>query len=98
MISTKVLALLVGSSVYAEEQLDLANMPWMDKGETPEIRAQALVHAMNITEKASMLRGRGSDRPYSGHTAAIERVGIPQINVNDGPQGFRTDKKGGLST
>jgi hypothetical protein len=39
MISKKVLALLVGSSVYAEEQLDLANMPWMDKGETPEKRA-----------------------------------------------------------
>jgi beta-glucosidase len=74
------------------------DMPWMNKDLSPEERAHKLVAAMNFTEKASMTRGRSSNLPYTGHTAAIPRVGIPQLNCNDGPQGFRTDEHPGTST
>ena len=55
---------------------------------------------MNFSMKASMVRGRGSDSvgTFTGHTLAIPEVGIPQINCNDGPQGFRSDYNPGTST
>jgi hypothetical protein len=49
----------------------------MDKTKTPEERASLIVKAMNWTEKASLVRGRGSVLPYTGHTLAIERLGVP---------------------
>jgi hypothetical protein len=62
--------------------------------ETPEQQAQEILDKMNFSMKASMVRGRGSDvlrgsGVYTGHTIAIPEVGIPQLNCNDGPQGFR---------
>jgi hypothetical protein len=49
----------------------------MDKTKTPEERASLIVKAMNWTEKASLVRGRGSITPYTGRTNAIERLGVP---------------------
>jgi beta-glucosidase len=60
-----------------EEPIELADQPWMDKTKTPEERASLIVKAMNWTEKASLVRGRGSVLPYTGHTLAIERLGVP---------------------
>lgn len=85
MISKSILTLLLISKVSAQDQIDLNQALWMDRSLSPEERAQALVSEMTFEEKASMTRGRGSTLPYTGHTAAIVRVGIPQINCNDGP-------------
>ena len=52
---------------------------------TPEEQAQTTLNNMNFTEKYSMTRGRGTDKPFTGHTMALPNVGIPQINMNDGP-------------
>jgi len=51
--------------------------------------ALRLVGQMNLTEKITFLHG--VDGPYIGNIAANERLGIPSLTMNDGPQGFRTD-------
>jgi len=70
----------------------------MDKTKSPEERAELVLKAMNWTEKASLVRGRGSVLPYTGHTLAIDRLNIPQVNLEDNGNGFRTDDHQGTST
>ena len=47
-------------------------------------RARELVAALDLEEKASLCSGRGF-----WSTQPIERVGIPQVEVRDGPHGVR---------
>lgn len=54
---------------------------------TPQERAADMLAQMNITEKISMLHGHNG--VYVGNVAGNERLGIPSINMQDGPQGFR---------
>jgi len=68
----------------------LAALPVMEE-ENPHRRALRLIEKMTLEEKISMLHG--ADGPYVGNIAAIERLGIPAITMNDGPQGFRADDK-----
>ncbi len=51
---------------------------------SPAERAAALVAQMNITEKINMVHGWGT--PYVGGVIANTRLGIPALNLNDGPQ------------
>lgn len=61
-------------------------MPWLNKGLSPDKRADALVQAMNFDEKVDMLIGQGAkDSNYTGHTPKNARLKIPAINMNDGP-------------
>eukprot|EP01041_Mallomonas_annulata_P003447 gene3447-6851_t len=49
-----------------------------------------LVSKLNYTEMISLIHGvRGI---YTGNVNAIHRLGIPSLNMEDGPQGFRTSK------
>eukprot|EP00913_Durusdinium_trenchii_P004477 g4156.t1 len=74
----------------------------------PAERARRLVARMTVAEKLSMLHGPAGGSAqcsvsprcaYVGNVAPIERLGIPPINMNDGPQGFRTaDAQKGTST
>jgi beta-glucosidase len=50
-------------------------------------RARRLCSQLTLDEKIMMVHG--TDGPYVGNVAAIPRLGIPPLNMNDGPQGFR---------
>ena len=58
--------------------------------------ARQLVANMTFDEKAAMVRGTGwsnyalSNGMFVGSIPAIPRLGIPSLNMQDGPQGFRT--------
>ena len=53
----------------------------------------AIVKAMTLDEKATLLVGGPQDRVpgAAGATRAIPRLGIPQVILSDGPAGLRID-------
>jgi beta-glucosidase len=59
-------------------------------------RALDLLGKMTLDEKLSMLHGTSGN--YVGNVAAIPRLAIPALNLNDGPQGFRDDAHPGTTT
>ena len=46
-----------------------------------------LLELMTLEEKVQLLHGVST--PYVGAQAAIPRLNIPALYMNDGPQGFR---------
>ncbi|EGD72488.1 hypothetical protein PTSG_00514 [Salpingoeca rosetta] len=85
--------LLVAAAMVA---VAAAGTPWMDLSATPESRAKALLKEMTLDEKITMLHG--STGPYVGNVPANTRLGIPALNLNDGPQGFRDNAHPGTTT
>ena len=83
---------------------------WMNISDSPRVRASALLREMSLEEKVTMLHGPASGSScecdekegplcnYTGNIAPNSRLGIPQIKMNDGPQGFRDNKHPGTST
>lgn len=60
-------------------------------------RALKLVKEMHLSEKFDMLAGRKGT--YVGNIVGNDRLGIPSLNMQDGPQGFRvTDSTGQVGT
>lgn len=53
--------------------------------QSPREQALAMLAKMNQTEKLAMVHGWGG--PYVGDVPANTRLGIPAINLEDGPQG-----------
>ena len=80
--TSKIILLCIASSAAAA-----ATQPWMDVTADPSARAQALLKRMNVTEKTAMLHG--TKLGYTGGVVGNERLGIPVLQLNDGPQGFR---------
>lgn len=88
--------------------------PWMDRTDPPATRAKKLLAAMSLDEKLAMLHGPIAPMPccechnasgiinkacaYTGNIAQNERLGIPPIHMNDGPQGFRESIYPGTTT
>ena len=65
----------------------------MNKSDPPRVRAQKLLEVMNFTEKTLMLHGKDSENDAMGFyiglvETASERLGMPWLRLNDGPQGF----------
>lgn len=62
--------------------------------QSPYEKAKAMLAKMHLEEKITMLHGTRKNKkkltPYTGNTPAITRLGIPPLNLNDGPQGFNT--------
>jgi len=56
----------------------------------PDTRAALLLAEMTLQEKEVMLHGDCMSCPYVGHIPGNHRLGIPPLNMHDGPQGFRT--------
>ncbi len=77
----------------------LVHGPWSSLRDSPDQRAQALLNNMTLDEKLAMLHGPATgsccqctESPlcaYVGNIAPNARLGIPPVNMNDGPQGFR---------
>jgi len=63
---------------------------------TPEERAEDLLKKMTLQEKTSMLHGVQGG--YVGNVNPIDRLGIPALKLNDGPQGFRDNAHLGTTT
>ena len=63
---------------------------------SPDDRARALLAKMTMDEKLAMLHGYSGD--YVGNIPGNDRLGIPPINMNDGPQGFRDNASPGTTT
>ena len=103
----KMLALfaLFGAVIAAPTAM---HKPWMNKNDPPEARAQAILAQMTLEEKLAMLHGPPSGPccqcknaatcAYVGNVAENKRLGIPPINMNDGPQGFRDNNSPGSTT
>jgi len=51
-------------------------------------RVASIVANMTLDEKLGLLHGSTSD--YTGATTAVDRLSVPRLLMNDGPQGFRT--------
>ena len=86
----------------------LVQGPWSDVSKTPDERAHALVSEMTLDEKLAMLHGpptgpccqctTNATCAYIGNVVPNARLGIPPINMNDGPQGFRDNNSPGSTT
>ena len=74
----------------------VASPAWMDRSDPPDVRAAKLVAAMTLAEKVQLFHGSCSG--YVGNVCANDRLGIPAIKMNDGPQGFRDNAHPGTST
>ena len=49
---------------------------------------------MTLEDKMTMLHGIPLfDKPYSASVAPLEKLGIPRINVSDGPQCWRHENE-----
>jgi hypothetical protein len=48
---------------------------------------------LTLKEKCDLLRGSVDTKGYTGFVPGVERLGIPSLRMNDGPQGFRGPRK-----
>jgi len=93
--SLSALALLNCLSIIAGLSMQLkvtspADKPWLDRNADPDHRANLLLAEMTHEEKRKMLHGDCMSCPYVGHIPGNDRLGIPDLNLHDGPQGFRS--------
>ena len=60
--------------------------------ESPHDRAVRLVAQMTLAEKVRLCSGDGNTSTYVGTVKGIPRLDIPDLRMNDGPEGFRAQK------
>ncbi len=70
---------------HVSASASVALRPWMNAAQTPDQRADELIAQMTLAEKIAMLHGAGGS--YVGNIPANTRLGIPAVNLEDGPAG-----------
>jgi beta-glucosidase len=101
-------AVCVAAAALASTADALVEGPWSDVTLTPDERAAALLKNMTQDEKLVMLHGPATGPccqcttsptcAYVGNIAKNDRLQIPPVTMNDGPQGFRDDNFQGSTT
>jgi beta-glucosidase len=86
--SMRILVVLLLVSILAgtlSTSIALAAAPWMNALLQSTERADALLAQMNNTQKVAMVHGASGS--YVGNVPAISALGIPALNLSDGPAG-----------
>ena len=83
VLATLLATAAVGSHVHEQSH------PHSETTDDPWQRAAKLVAQMNLTEKLQFVQGDAKDNKqgYVGFIPGVPRLGIPDLNMNDGPQG-----------
>eukprot|EP00408_Alexandrium_pacificum_P025886 CAMPEP_0171202986 /NCGR_PEP_ID=MMETSP0790-20130122/25287_1 /TAXON_ID=2925 /ORGANISM="Alexandrium catenella, Strain OF101" /LENGTH=706 /DNA_ID=CAMNT_0011668431 /DNA_START=58 /DNA_END=2178 /DNA_ORIENTATION=+ len=87
---SRVASLLLGGAAVAEGLFVVPDKMDFASQKTSLQRADAMLSKMSLMEKINMLHGTCMSCPYVGLIPANKRLGIPQLNLHDGPQGFRS--------
>ena len=77
-------ALLGLAALATSWPLSAGAQPWQNAALPPVQRAKLLVAAMTQDEELATVHGTGA---YVGHVPGIPRLGIPDLNLEDGPAG-----------
>ncbi|SDO70941.1 beta-glucosidase [Nakamurella panacisegetis] len=64
-----------------------SSCPWVGSSASPAAKASAVLGQMTLDEKLSMTHGSSSAPGYAGSIAAIPRLCIPTLTLNDGGAG-----------
>jgi beta-glucosidase len=93
-----VVSCAAGAVVAHSESLpDIDNTAaeWRDQSLSPDNRASALLKLLTFEEKSKFLSRYVSHRTktsdWTGGTLGVERLGVPSVWYEDGPQGFRDE-------
>ena len=85
LLSVSTLAL---AGITGGHSIEVSDPPWLDASKSSELRAQELIAEMKLEEKLAMLHGIPNnvdgDVIYVGLVKGNERLGIPQLRLNDG--------------
>ena len=98
VITAGLFALLLAALAQAQSGAPAVKGPWSDKSLSPDQRADLLIQAMTLDEKIHLLHGsegpatpevpvKGRTNGGAGWVPAIERLGIPDINMADSALG-----------
>ncbi|NUU78073.1 beta-glucosidase [Paenibacillus xylanilyticus] len=73
---------------FAAEAESGADRPWMNKSLSAEERTELLLKAMTLEEKVGFVTGKVNNY-YGFYNDGLERLGIPALQMADGPAGVR---------
>jgi len=94
-------------SALAQQQ-NQKNFPWMNTSLSPDERADLVVKQMTLDEKINMVHGQGmlgwANKTFpnmhlgnggAGFVLAVERLGIPSLQISDAAYGVRSSAQNG---
>ncbi len=104
-----ILAILAGPWCFAQSAAgtQAAAPPWMNRELTPDQRADLVIARMTLDEKIQLVHGAGfpglgetepalvRSNGGFGFVPGIERLGIPDLNLNDGTLGVVNNARNG---